>query len=100
MKKNDKQSVESGSSSQLSIATIKVKEDSSHQDNIINELICSSPAFLSLNNSALPSLFSGDSMSDSSREYEDKISLTSNEIDILRDYFSKSPSPSPSPILP
>lgn len=99
MKKKDGAPVESGSCSQLSIATIKAEGDLLRPEDINSDREFSSPEFSPLNNSTPPPFFSCDNMIDSSREYEDRISLSSNEIHILRDYFSKSPSPSLSPIL-
>lgn len=94
MKTNNRPPMESSSPSQLSVSTIKVTPD---QENNMADRMHSSPAFSPVDNLTPPPFFSGDNMSDSSGEYEDTISISSKEIRLLRDCFSKSASPSPSP---
>lgn len=93
MKKQEERPVESASCSQLSIATIKAEEDLLYQDYINSGRESSSPEISPLNNTTSLPFFPGDNMSDSSGEYEERISLSPNKIQIFRDYFYKSPSP-------
>ncbi|CAI4046654.1 hypothetical protein SKDZ_12G3040 [Saccharomyces kudriavzevii ZP591] len=98
MKKNDRQSIEPSSPSQLSIATIRMEENLLNQENSVGNNMYSFPAFSPLKDSTPLPFLPSDGINDDIREREENIFFSSNEIHFPRDYFSKSPSPSPSPI--